>query len=245
MRNLLRSDFTRLWKTKSFYIALITVTAIVYLCVFFSSPAEGLPKGLSLCNTLCSMAVLMVPLVVGGAYMLFVSAEYTGGAIRNKLIVGHRRENVYFSWNLVGLADGLFLMAVSYGSVALFIALFADTTGLVAKNVIVATVIVICMLISKICMSILISVIIPGAKGMLFNYVLTYALLMFFVIMYDSAPDNKIVDILARCFPEGQITGLNVMTMPDKPWLTIVCALAFSVLCVILGTDVFKKKDLS
>ena len=44
---------------------------------------------------------------------------------------------------------------------------------------------------------------------------------------------------------EGQVTGLNVSIMPDRPWLTILCALAFSALCVVLGTYVFKRKDLS
>ena len=245
MRNLLRTDFVRLLKTRSFYIALIVVTVGAYMCIFFSSAGEDGVSGLAVCDTLCSMAVLMAPLVIAGAYMLFVSAEFSGGAIRNKLIVGHRRENVFLSWNAVGLADGLIISAVAFGTTALLVGLFGNTDGLVAKNVITVTVIVICMLISKICMSNLISVIIPGAKGMMFNYLFTYALLMFFVIMYDTAPDNKIVGILARCFPEGQVTSLNVSTMPDRPWLTVVCALAFSVLCVILGTYVFKKKDLS
>ena len=245
MRNLLRTDFRRLLKSRSFLVALVGVTAIVYLCMFFSSANAGEEPGVSLVNTICSISVLMTPLFVGGAYMLFVSAEFTGGAIRNKLIVGHRRTNVYLSWNLVGLADGLIVSAASLGSAALLIGLFGDTSGLVAKNVIAAAAIVICMLVSKLCMSILISVIIPGAKGMLFNYLLTYALLMFFVIMYDAAPDSKIVNYLSRCFPEGQVTSLNVSTMPDRPWLTVVCALAFSALCVVLGAYVFKRKDLS
>jgi len=245
MRNLLRTDFRRLLKSRSFLLALVGVTSLVYLCMFFSSGTDGEASGVSLCNTLCSLSVLMTPLFVSGAYMLFVSAEFTGGAIRNKLIVGHRRANVFLSWNLVGLANGLIVSAASLGSAALLIGLFGDTTGLVAKNVIAASVIIVCMLISKLCMSVLISVIIPGAKGMLFNYLLTYALLMFFVIMYDSAPDSKIVNALSRCFPEGQVTSLNVSTMPDRPWLTVVCALAFSVLCVVLGVYVFKRKDLS
>lgn len=245
MRNLLRTDFVRLLKTKSFYVALVGVTAIVYACIFFSSGGDNEAAVVSICNTLCSMSVLMVPLFVGGAYMLYVSAEFTGGAIRNKLIVGHRRENVYLSWNLIGLVDGLIVLAASLGTAALFIGLFSDTSALDTENVIAAAAIVVCMLISKLCMSILISVIIPGAKGMLFNYLFTYALLMFFVIMYDAAPDSKIVKILARCFPEGQVTGLNVSIMPDRPWLTILCALAFSALCVVLGTYVFKRKDLS
>ncbi len=245
MRNLVRTDFMRLLKTRSFYLSLFITAAIVYLCIIFGSSSSGEPVGVSVGNTLCSLAVLMVPLVVSGAYMLFVSMEFSGGAIRNKLIVGHRRENVYFSWNLVGMADGLILSALTFGSAALLIGLFGDTTGLVAKNVIVASVIALCMLISKQCMSILISVVLPGAKGMLFNYIFTYALLMFFVIMYDAAPDNKIVGILSRCFPEGQVTSLNVSVMPDRPWLTVLCALGFSAVCVILGAYVFKKKDLS
>ena len=245
MRNLVRSDFARLFKTRSFYIMMVAVTAVVYLSIFFSSSNSGQEPGVSLVNTLCSFSVLMIPIVVCGAYMLFVSAEFTGGAIRNKLIVGHRRENVYLSWNVVGLADGLIVLAASLGTAAIVIGLFGDTSGLVAKNVIAAAAIVVCMLISKLCMSILISVIIPGAKGMMVNYLLTYALLMFFVLMYDAAPDNKIIGILSRCFPEGQVAILEVSTMPDRAWLTVVCALAFSVLCLILGAYVFKKKDLS
>lgn len=245
MRNLLRTDFLRLLKSRSFYVALVGVTAIVYACIFFGSSGSPEAKGVSICNVICSMSVLMTPLFVSGAYMLFVSAEFSGGAIRNKMIVGHRRAKVYLSWNLIGLAYGMIVTAASIGTAAIFIALFGDTSGLIADHVIAATVIVICMLISKLCMSILISVIIPGAKGMLFNYLFTYALLMFFVIMYDFAPDSKIVDVLSRCFPEGQVTSLNVTFMPDRPWLTVLCALAFSALCAVLGVYVFKRKDLS
>ncbi len=245
MRKLLRTDFTRLVKTLLFYLTLGGVTAIFYLCLFFSSAGAGESRGVAVCNTMCSLAVLLVPLVVCGAYMLFVSNEFSGGAIRNKLIVGHRRTDVYLSWSVVGLVDGLIVAAVSVGSSAILIRLFADTTGLSAKKVAVAAGIALCMLISKMCQSILLSVVLPGAKGMLVNYLLTYALLMFFVIMQDTAPDSKIVDLLARCFPEGQVTKLNISKMPDRPWLTVLCGLGFAALCVILGIHVFRKKDLS
>ena len=245
MRNLLRTDFARLLRARSFYVSLVCVTSIVYLCIFFNSGGDNEAAVVSVCNTLCSVSVLATPLFVGGAFMLFVSAEFSGGAIRNKLIVGHKRTNVFLSWSVVGIADGLIETAVSLGTAAIFIALFADTTALSSKNALAAAAIIVAMLISKICQSILISVVIPGAKGMLFNYLFTYALLMFFVIMYDAAPDSKIMNILSRCFPEGQVTSLNVSTMPDRPWLTVLCALAFSALCIILGMRVFKKKDIS
>ena len=245
MRNLLRTDFVRMLRSKSFYIALIGLTAGTFFLVSVQGTDNAELPGLGIVNLLCSVAMFMVPVVVSGAVMSFIAAEFNGNAIRNKLIVGHSRTNVFLSWSAVSIAEAIVVSVIPLGLVSVALAMFADTSGLVAKNVLAAAGIFFCLLISRILLSVLLSILMQGSKALLFNYILTYALLVFFVITQEFAGDNKIISLLARCFPEGQMGRLSVDSMPDRPGLTMLCAVVFGLFCAVLGVCAFKKKDLS
>jgi len=108
MTKLLRADFARLWRSRLFYLALAfmvlagtwipimqhqanqqgsTISPDTGFCVFGTAAAGALSA--------------LVPLLLG--------RDHSDGTIRNKLVVGSRREHVYLSQLLVSLGAVLLL----------------------------------------------------------------------------------------------------------------------------------------
>lgn len=66
----------------------------------------------------------ILPFVLGGLIPILVGTEYDWGTIRNKLTVGHRRSEVYFSTLLASLASAFLIFAIYtilYTALGLFI----------------------------------------------------------------------------------------------------------------------------
>ena len=101
MSKLLRANFTRLWKSRIFYIGILYTFGIG----FFASTTpyresleiEGYhPHFDNYLFTNCMFMAIVCAVFIG----LFIGTEYSNGTIRNKIIVGHTRSAVYFS-NLI------------------------------------------------------------------------------------------------------------------------------------------------
>lgn len=146
MIKLLRANFARLFRNKIFQLALIiTVGLNIFVVVTNYNQMQQYPEFYdlesvtdgeafsdasdpdelveymkevnsheSLMFTTPLMHIFIVPVIIG----LFLGIEYSDGTIRNKLIVGHRRRDVYLA-NLITVIAGAEIlllsgMAVSY-----------------------------------------------------------------------------------------------------------------------------------
>lgn len=102
MVRLLRSNILRLIKSKSFYIVLaIQAVTMVFLTInaklaTLSPGAMGSPD-MIFKYTACSVETAVL---LAAVCCLYIGADYSGGTIRNKLIIGHTRAEVYLA-NLV------------------------------------------------------------------------------------------------------------------------------------------------
>lgn len=113
MRKLLRANFTRLWHDKIFLIS----------CAFMFLTGVALPI-IHCVDNRTNGAVwtpdssffgyaLYAPVLIALVSALFVGSEYSAGAIRNKMIVGHRRCCIYLA-NLITCIAGGVLLCVAY-----------------------------------------------------------------------------------------------------------------------------------
>lgn len=93
MRKLLSADFSRLYKSRVFYMAVIFM---VLLAVFRFYSATGEIPPARIDDGFFVYAVF-IGIVMGAFVSLFVGTEHSSHTIRNKLIVGHTRANVYLS----------------------------------------------------------------------------------------------------------------------------------------------------
>ncbi len=114
MRKLLRANFARLWRSKSFWLILAALF-VFYLALSLdkvwqvrSYLAAGYERAID--RNMFSEAPLM------GAFQavfisFFLGTEYSDGTIRNKLVVGHRRGQIFLSNFIVCLAASCVFLA--------------------------------------------------------------------------------------------------------------------------------------
>ena len=110
MSRLLRANFSRLWKSKIFWLGMIFCVGIGLLSTLtqyreMMSIAGHHPH---IDNILFSNSLFM-PVVAAVFIGLFIGTEYSDGGMRNKLIVGHKRIEVYFA-NLITCTAALLMM---------------------------------------------------------------------------------------------------------------------------------------
>lgn len=123
MNRLLSANFTRLRKSKVFWLGVIAIIGFgAFLPISnymdeirfreftdyeFTNPFDNVLFGYSLAiGVLCAIFI-----------SLFLGTEYSDGTIRNKLIVGKTRASIYFSNLITNIAAALFMCLCYLGSV--------------------------------------------------------------------------------------------------------------------------------
>ncbi len=113
MRKLLSADFYRLGRDKAFWIGALamlayTVGAMLSNCHQAMEDVEsGFPYAL---ETFYFVYALLIGLLISVFTSLFLGSEYSDGTIRNKLVVGHKRSDVYLSKLFANIAFSLILL---------------------------------------------------------------------------------------------------------------------------------------
>lgn len=136
MRKLLSAEGSRLMKSKVLWIGVAAVFAYgvyAYALSYFLQKSTGKIDTVDeyFFNHLIMMGVLTAVFI-----SLFIGTEYNEGTMRNKLIVGHKRSDVYLSELLGGFLAGTFLWA-SYFLAAFVVGMpllgfFKKNTGMMA-----------------------------------------------------------------------------------------------------------------
>lgn len=113
MGNLLRADFFRLWRSKSFWACMMfQVGSALFFPIM--NYIRGIKNGFSIVpdwNLFAGMAFICVLSALFST--LFVGTDYSDGTIRNQLVVGHRRWEIYLS-HLITCITGCLLMCAGY-----------------------------------------------------------------------------------------------------------------------------------
>lgn len=106
MRNLLHAGFSRLWRSTSFWVsaAVMAAVAVFELAVSYQPRLQGAE---GILDNRYMIFVLMSGVVLSAFCSLFIGTEYSDGAMRNKLAVGHSRAAVYLAGLTVCAAAGV------------------------------------------------------------------------------------------------------------------------------------------
>lgn len=120
MRKLFRANCFNLWRNKIFWIEMIGSGLFFAYVVFanYSPQIQASANRLYLDDFFFDMYQVLI-IVLAAAISLISGTEYSEGTIRNKLIVGHTRGEIYVATLLIHMMCGCFLVAihgiVSYG----------------------------------------------------------------------------------------------------------------------------------
>ena len=240
MSKLLHADNNRMLRSRVFRLGIVSLAALVLLTFALEGDAGTLKRTESGFQGL----LLFLPMVCSFIIILFVGHEFAGGAIRNKLIVGHLRSRVYTSWMVVGIGVTVIAMIFSAAMLAGMCAIDGGMGKLAAKPLITVWTVLLCELLSNAAMSLLFAVILPGAKGAVVSFLYQYALLMVFMISMDGGGIGWI-KTLSHFFPQGLMGVAALQRAPEKPWLYMLCSLGAAVAFYGVGMYSFRRKDLN
>lgn len=111
MRKLLRANFSRLWQNRTFWLlSVLMVLFSIFIAVdnIINMHREGSAWEMDFS---LFIYVVIAPILTSVFVALFVGSDYSGGTLRNKLIAGHRRGNIYLANLITCYCAGLFLCA--------------------------------------------------------------------------------------------------------------------------------------
>jgi len=113
MNKLLRSNFTRLWKNKLFWLCMGAM--LVYSIVYMLNGCRQATAAMAEYQYGLDQYYFHFALSIGFFCTLFSSmffgTEYSDGTIRNKMIVGHTRADIYLSSLLTTFTATLLIMS--------------------------------------------------------------------------------------------------------------------------------------
>lgn len=114
MSKLLRSNFSRLWKDIIFWLCMggMLIYAVAYMLNASRNPTSPLTGEMYSLEHYYFMFLAYVGFFFAVIISMFVGTEYSDGTMRNKLIVGHTRTNVYLANLIVTIVASLFIMCV-------------------------------------------------------------------------------------------------------------------------------------
>lgn len=112
MTKLLNANFMRLKKSKIFYAAAVFMAGLALLMIYSNHKASGEGYEVTLEGTLFVFTTFL-GIVTACFVSLFTGTEYSDGTMRNKIIIGHCRFEVYMA-NLITAIAGSVILALIY-----------------------------------------------------------------------------------------------------------------------------------
>ena len=109
MRKLLRANFARLWKSRTFWVEMAFMALI---CVAFLIDNRNNDSNWTLDGG-CFNYAFFVPILTAIVTALYVGSEYSDGTMRNKCVIGHQRKNIYLA-NLIVCMTASTLLCAAY-----------------------------------------------------------------------------------------------------------------------------------
>ena len=239
MSKLLNADMSRIFRAKSLYYGMIVSALLAVLFVLLNKEDNvfaSIPE---------SGALIMLPFFIGAVLALNISTEFTGGTIRNKLIIGHSRVNIILSWSICFAIVAVLFFAVYEGAAfASAVLMSYDLSALKADIVIENLLLVLVLVLTNMFLSLFICVVIEDVRSVAVMFILQFSMMMTANIGGEALSDSKTADIIFRLFPQGQMTVMSILQAPDRPWLTALCAVSGGAVMLVLSIVYFRKHDM-
>ena len=125
MMRLLDAEFTRLKKSKIFrFVCLISIGVAIFMLYVSYKDMKQYNEVIDVAQLMLNYST-MIGIVIAIFTSLFLGVEYAEGAIRNKISMGHRRTDIYFSNLILTISVSLFayllfLLMIIVGGFTLF-----------------------------------------------------------------------------------------------------------------------------
>ena len=249
MSKLLAEGLRRLFKGKRFYIVLIITCCVAAFVPCLSYILADSPEERGFADQLFFEFSGQIPMLVSIAAGMLIVQDFKNNTIRNKVIIGHSRANIY----LANLIVSLVVMVLYYLAIVLVIIVlggalmgfeYFPSIGIFKKMLLILAIeIAFTSTIVFICNSMKSTGGFVLALSM--HYILSSIAPFLTLIPFDY---RKIRDFIMAIVPSFQITlvGQNpyVDDLPAKWLIMLISCVVITVGTTILGIASFKKSDL-
>ena len=106
MYKLLKANFFRLVKNKIFW-GIVIITILIASFILFNTILNQQGETKEGIDKILVMYIHFIGIFIAMFTSLFVGTEYSDGAIRNKIVIGHSRKNIYFANLITSIAVGI------------------------------------------------------------------------------------------------------------------------------------------
>lgn len=273
MQNLLKSDFYKLFRMKSFYVCCIISAAIAAIAMFISSQLNQmmedisnsvmtienvLPTMLSPASTDCFILIII-------GVCLFITIEYNAGTLKNIAARGFKREYIFLSKLIVCIVEALIITLCFAVSCVIFGLIFLGTPaggfgdGYFAELFTTYGVDIL-ILIGYVSLIAMIAYLIRTNGGTIaitlcVHYLIPIIINMFNVLtIMNDASDSDLEKVVSYNNNQyGQIAYYWIGTLGGTVsesyhngtiYIPILVALAYIAVSIIIGMSVFKKRDI-
>jgi|GEM_PF-7105185 len=237
MSNLLNAYFSRIFKSRWFVFVLVFSVGFALVSVLVANGAGGT------LGNLPTLPLTVIPMVIAAFVGLLIAPEHTNGVMRNKIIIGHNRNDIYISYFIVLSAVALICLAAYEIVIFTVGTALLDIVDVSAKATVVSLLLMMLLFITSKAISLLICMIVPNSKSIALVILLQYAL-MFISGADEIFGDNKVIKIISCFIPQGQSSSLSVYSMPDKLWTIALNTVLLCVTVTLLGIYSFRKSDI-
>lgn len=237
MNKLLSFEFRNAFRL--LYVKLMPVILLVFgiACGFLNDSNND-----SSFDGLCQIVVMLSELItiIGG---MLLSKDYTQNTIRNKIIVGHSRTNIYLAKQIILTALYLLDVLAFYAGYTVSTALIAGTAQLNRNGLLQST----CYIfVTYFCLSLLacfLTMTVKNALGGALPLLISYGAMM--LSAFSEIFHSKILDYVSETLPLSQL----IMSTCTKPYPHIlrscILMLCFGASCFIGGLAVFRRTNLN
>ena len=106
MYKLLKANFFRLVKNKIFW-GIVIITILIANFILFNTILNQQGETKEGIDKILVMYIHFIGIFIAMFTSLFVGTEYSDGALRNKIVIGHSRKNIYFANLITSIAVGI------------------------------------------------------------------------------------------------------------------------------------------
>ena len=106
MYKLLKANFFRLVKNKIFW-GIVIITILIASFILFNTILNHQGETKEGIDNILVMYIHFIGIFIAIFTSLFVGTEYSDGALRNKIVIGHSRKNIYFANMMTSIVVGI------------------------------------------------------------------------------------------------------------------------------------------
>lgn len=254
MTNLIKTDFSRLFRKLSFWVCLVIICGLSVFPLALQKYVDTISNAeytAKVEDFLLSTNIIFIPLLIAIVAGIYVVKDFTDHTVRNKIVYGYSRISIYISNWIVSAFVALFYFFASIAvTLAVGIPLLGTNTEVLFSEVSIYYILIsIPHLLTYVSMTLFFCMLMQSAGGAIVGYVINeiMGILGSFTFFMEN---EKLKKFIERFFPICQadiiMQGYGIQELPSKSDMFILpfYSLIIIVLFTASGILLFRKSNI-